>query len=178
MKLLLCKNVQNLGIVGDTVNVSAGYARNYLLPQRLATEPTELNIRRLAGARKVAEQEVARERARMEEAAKRLEGVEITVTARANEEGVLYGSVGRREIVAALAEEGHVVLPDHIALPAPIRRLDTVLVDVRFAADLHSQIKVWVVREKTGEGDDAEGPGAAGDEVGREAGADDDGRDE
>ena len=176
MKLLLCKNVQNLGIVGDTVNVSAGYARNYLLPQRLATEPTELNIRRLAGARKVAEQEVARERARMEEAAKRLEGVEITVSARANEEGVLYGSVGRREIVAALAEEGHVVLLDHVALPAPIRRLDTVLVDVRFAADLHSQIKVWVVREKTGEGDDAEG--VTTDEVGREAGADDDGRDE
>ena len=176
MKLLLCKNVQNLGIVGDTVNVSAGYARNYLLPQRLATEPTELNIRRLAGARKVAEQEVARERARMEEAAKRLEGVEITVTARANEEGVLYGSVGRREIVAALAEEGHVVLLDHVALPAPIRRLDTVLVDVRFASDLHSQIKVWVVREKTGEGGDAEG--ATTEEVGREADADEDGRDE
>jgi len=177
MKLLLCKNVQNLGIVGDTVNVSAGYARNYLLPQRLATEPTEVNVRRLAEARKVAEQEVVRERARMEEAAKRLEGVEITVSARANEEGVLYGSVGRREIVAALAEEGHIVLPDHVALPAPIRRLDTVLVDVRFASDLHSQIKVWVVREKSDEGDEAD-PGASGDEVGREAGADDDGRHE
>ena len=176
MKLLLCKNVQNLGIVGDTVNVSAGYARNYLLPQRLATEPTELNIRRLAGARKVAELEVARERARMEEAAKRLEGVEITVSARANEEGVLYGSVGRREIVAALAEEGHIVLPDHVALQTPIRRIDTVAVEVRFADDIRSQIKVWVVREKTGEGDDAEG--VTTDEVGREAGADDDGRDE
>ena len=177
MKLLLCKNVQNLGIVGDTVNVSMGYARNYLLPQRLATEPTAANVRKLAEARKVAEQEVARERARMEEAAKRLEGVEITVRARANEEGVLYGSVGRREIVAALAEEGHVVLVDHVALQAPIRRLDTFAVEVRFAADLRSQIKVWVVREKTGEGDEAD-PGAPGDEVGREAGGDDDGSDE
>src|SRR3990170_3058919 len=174
MKLLLCKNVQNLGIVGDTVNVSAGYARNYLLPQRLATEPTEVNVRRLAEARKVAEQEVVRERARMEEAAKRLEGVEVTVAARANEEGVLYGSVGRREIAAALAEEGHVVLPDHIALQHPIRRLDTFAVEVRFAGDLRSQIKVWVVREKTGEGDEADA--AVADEVGREAGADDDDR--
>lgn len=175
MKLLLCKNVHNLGIVGDTVSVSTGYARNYLLPQRLATEPTEANVRKLSEARKIAEQEVARERARMEEAAKRLEGVEITVRARANEEGVLYGSVGRREIVAALAEEGHVVLPDHVALQTPIRRLDTFSVDIRFATDLHSQIKVWVVREKTGEGDETDAGGA--DEVGREAGADDDGRD-
>ncbi len=177
MKLLLCKNVQNLGIVGDTVNVSAGYARNYLLPRRLATEPTELNVRRLAEARKVAELEVARERARMEEAARRLEGVEITVRARANEEGVLYGSVGRREIVAALAEEGHVVLPDHIALQHPIRRLDTFAVEVRFAGDLRSEIKVWVVREKTGDGSEADSD-APGNEVGREAGGDDDGRDE
>lgn len=176
MKLLLCKNVQNLGIVGDTVNVSAGFARNYLLPQRLATEPTDVNVRMLAEARKVAELEVARERARMEEAAKRLEGVEITVRARANEEGVLYGSVGRREIVAALADEGHVVLPDHVALQSPIRRLDTFAVEVRFASDLRSEIKVWVVREKTGEGDEADA--GMGDEVGREAGGDDDGRDE
>jgi len=177
MKLLLCKNVHNLGIVGDTVNVSAGYARNYLLPQRLATEPTEVNVRRLAEARKVAELEVARERARMEEAAKRLVGLEITVAARANEEGVLYGSVGRREIVAALAEEGHVVLPEHIALQTPIRRIDTVEVEVRFASDIRSLIKVWVVREKSGEGGEAD-PGTAGDEVGKEAGADDHAYDE
>ncbi len=176
MKLLLCKNVQNLGIVGDTVNVSAGYARNYLLPRRLATEPTDVNVRRLAEARKVAELEVARERERMEEAAKRLEGVEVTVRARANEEGVLYGSVGRREIVAALAEEGHVVLPDHIVLQQPIRKLDTFMIDVRFAGDLRSQIKLWVVREKSGEGDEGQA-GEAG-EVGKEAGGDDEGRDE
>ena len=63
MKLLLTKNVTHLGIVGDVVNVSAGYARNYLLPRRLATEPSDVNVKRLAEARKVAEAEMARERA-------------------------------------------------------------------------------------------------------------------
>ena len=170
MKLLLCKNVQNLGIVGDTVNVSAGYARNYLLPQRLATEPTEVNVRRLVEARKVAEQEVARERGRMEEAAKRLEGVEVTVRARANEEGVLYGSVGRKEIAHALAEEGHGIVPEYIALAAPIRRLDTVPVEVRFSTDLKTTIKVWVVREKAGEDGEEEGAAATAAAAGMEAG--------
>lgn len=167
MKLLLTKNVTHLGIVGDVVNVSNGYARNYLLPRRLATEPSDTNMRRLAEARKVAEIELARERAHMEEAVKRIEAVEVTVRAKANEDGVLYGSVGRKEIAAALAEEGHIVLVEHIALPAPIRRLDTVPVEIRFAADLKAMIKVWVVREK----DDEEGEETPeGAESGMEAG--------
>jgi len=59
MKLLLCQNVAKLGIVGDVVNVSRGYARNYLVPQGLATEPTEVNMRALAEARRAAEEELS-----------------------------------------------------------------------------------------------------------------------
>ncbi len=175
MKLLLTKTVSQLGIVGDVVNVSAGYARNYLIPRRLATEPTDANMRRLAEARKQAELELARERKLMEEIVQRLEGVEVTVSARANEEGVLYGSVGRKEIAAALAEEGHGVPPENIALTTPIRRLDTVPVEVRFAGDLRAMIKVWVVREKMDEGEET-GPEVA--PAGKEAGEHDDHRDE
>jgi large subunit ribosomal protein L9 len=175
MKLLLTKSVPQLGIVGDVVNVSSGYARNYLIPRRLATEPTDANMRRLAEARKQAELELAKERARMEEMIQRLEGVEVTVSARANEEGVLYGSVGRKEIAAALADEGHVVLPEHIALTAPIRRIDTVPVEVRFSGDLRATIKVWVVREKV-EGEEA--PEEQTSQVGKEAGEDDNDRSE
>lgn len=179
MKLLLTKSVTHLGIVGDVVNVSAGYARNYLIPRHLATEPTDANMRRLAEARKVAELELARERTRMEEVIKRLEGVEVTVHARANEEGVLYGSVGRKEISHALSEEGHGVAPEHIALPAPIRRLDTVPVEVRFSADLKTTIKVWVVREKTGEeGEEPVVEAAATAAAGMEAGEHGDAREE
>lgn len=169
MKLLLCKNVSTLGIVGDVVDVNEGYARNYLLPRKLATEPTAGNMKRLAEARRHAEEELARERAILESIAKRLEGVEVTIRARANEDGVLYGSVGRREISAALAEEGHHVAVDQIQLHTPIRRLDNAEVELRFASDLRSTIKVWVVREKTGdEVEGEEGPQAAA--SGREAG--------
>ncbi len=176
MRLLLCKNIEDLGIVGDIVNVSSGYARNYLLPHHLATEPTKANMRKLAEARKAAEQEIALKRKQLEAAARRLEGAEVTVRARANEEGVLYGSVGRREIAAALLDDGHLVKPDHVMLHEPIRRLDNVAVEVRLAADLISTVKVWVVREKA-EGEGEEEP-AEGREAGTEAGADDDDRDD
>lgn len=169
MKLLLCKNVAALGIVGDVVDVNEGFARNYLLPRRLATEPTTANVRRLADARRQAEEEMARERAVLESIAKRLEGVEVTIRARANEDGVLYGSVGRRDISAALAEEGHHVAPEQIQLHTPLRRLDNVEVELRFASDLRSTIKVWVVREKTGEEGEEE-EGQQGSAAGREAG--------
>jgi len=136
MKLLLCKSVDRLGIVGDVVEVSNGYARNYLLPYGLATEPTQPNMRRLAEARKIAEKERSEERTRMEALAERLNGVEVTIPAKANEEGHLYGSVNKRDIALALEAEGYFVKPEHVLLEAPIRHLDNVAVDVRLADDL------------------------------------------
>lgn len=177
MKLLLCQNVDSLGIVGDVVEVSSGYARNYLLPQNLATEPTEANVRKLAEARRIAERVRAEQRTQLQRLAEALEGVEVTVRAKSNEEGHLYGSVGRREIAVALEEEGHFINPDHIQLDAPIRHLDTVTVDIRFADDLTSSIKVWVVRDKVeGEDDSADDetePSAGATSSGKEADNDD-----
>ncbi len=155
MKLLLCKNIDKLGIVGDVVTVPAGYARNYLLPHGLATEPTKGNMRRLAEARRIAERERAAERGRLEALCARLEDVEITLHAKANEEGHLYGSVGTKDIAAALDAEGYFLKPEQILLDTPIRNLDNRSVDIRLDADLTGTIKVWVVREKVdGEEDD------------------------
>lgn len=148
MKLLLCKNVETLGIVGDVVDVSMGYARNYLIPKGLATTPTKGNERRLAEARRLAELERSRLREQMEEWLARLEDVEITIHARANEDGVLYGSVGKKEVAAALAEEGYAVETKHVMLEAPLRQLDNTTVQIRYADDLQATVKVWIVREK------------------------------
>jgi len=157
MKLLLCKNVSPLGIVGDVVDVSAGYARNYLVPHGLATEPTQTNMRRLAKARREAEKERAAEHSRLEALAERMKSVEVTIHAKANEEGHLYGSVNKREIAAALETEGYFVKPEQVILEAPIRHLDTVMVDLRLVDDVRTSIKVWVVREKEeGEEDEEE----------------------
>jgi large subunit ribosomal protein L9 len=173
MKLLLTKTIDKLGIVGDVVNVKPGYARNYLLPHGLATEPTAGNVRRLAEARKQAELERIRQREMLEAYAKKIEGVEVTVRAKANEDGLLYGSVGPREIAAALSAEGHAVLPEHIHIASPIRHLDKVAVEVRLGEGIRTNINVWVVREK-GEGEEGE-PEQAGPAAGRtEAGSNDD----
>ena len=171
MKLLLRQTVSPLGIVGDVVDVADGYGRNYLLPQRLAVEPTEANVRSLVEARKEAERERAAERSMLKRIAARLADVEVTIKARANEDGVLYGSVGRKDIAAALDEEGHAVSPDQVLLADPIRMLDNVVVDIRLADDLHASVKVWVVRELI-EGEESEGGEAL---AGKEAGSDGDG---
>lgn len=154
-KLLLCRNVPQLGIVGDVVEVSTGFARNFLLPQGLATEPTKGNVRRLAGARRQAEEERIRERRMLESLAERLEGVEITIHAKANEEGVLYGSVGPRDIARALHDEGFPIEADHVAMRTPIRHLDNQAVELRLGEGLRPSVKVWVVREKS-EGEEEE----------------------
>lgn len=159
MKLLLCKNVDHLGIVGDVVEVAPGYARNYLVPHGLATEPTDANMRRLAEARKQAEEERSKRLAVLEDLAKNIEGTELTIRAKANEDGVLYGSVSTKEILAALHEEGYTTLEaSQINLGDPIRHLDNVTVDLKLSQDIRTSIKVWVVREKV-EGEEEAGEG-------------------
>ncbi|MFQ5461572.1 MAG: 50S ribosomal protein L9 [Phycisphaerae bacterium] len=180
MKLLLCKTVDKLGIVGDVVEVAPGYGRNYLVPYGLATTPTDANMRALAEARKIAEQERAHQLAQLKALAERLDGAEVTIRARANEQGHLYGSVGAREIAAALVEEEFFVDAQQIVLTDPIRELDNVSVEVKLG-DHVVTVKVWVVREKVeGEEDeereanhDAESIGPT--DSGMEAGSDGDG---
>lgn len=154
MKLLLTKDVDSLGYVGDVVEVKTGYARNYLLPQHLATEPTDANMRRLADERKQAEASRRTIREAQMALAETLKDVEVTIAAAANEEGVLYGSVGPREVSAALKDEGHVIEPSQVQLHEPIKHLDNVLVEVKLADDIVTQVKVWVVRSKGTEIDD------------------------
>ncbi len=156
MKLLLTKDISHLGIVGDVVDVSAGYARNYLLPQRLATAATDANMRALAEERKLAEERRRVARDGMMKAADRLRDVEVTISAAANEEGVLYGSVGPREIASALRDEGHDVDASKISLEANIRRLDKVTAQVKFLDDITVDVKVWVVRSQAAPGADDE----------------------
>ena len=148
MELLLKKDVPKLGIVGDVVQVAPGYARNYLLPQDIATQATEANIRGLADERLKAEERRRLARESLVQAAESLRNVEVTIAAAANDEGVLYGSVGSREVAAALRDEGHTIDASSIDLHDPIRRLDNITVTVRFGDDITTEVKVWVVRSQ------------------------------
>ncbi|GAF74876.1 unnamed protein product, partial [marine sediment metagenome] len=145
MKVLLRRNVSNLGTIGEVVDVKGGYARNYLLPQRLAVEPTKANVKTVEADKQRYLEELARERQALELRAESIRGKEITITARANEEGHLYGSIGPAQIVAAMAETGVFLESSHIVLDEPIRKLDKYDVTVRLAEGITATIHVWVV---------------------------------
>ena len=147
MKLLLLEDVRKLGHVGDVVDVKAGYARNYLLPQRLATEPTDENMRAIEDKRKAAAAERARRLKEFNELAERMTDVSVTIEAAANEEGTLYGAVHAKDIAGALNAQGFPVRADQVMIDSPIRTLDNRMVTLEFTDELRTQVKVWVVRE-------------------------------
>jgi large subunit ribosomal protein L9 len=141
-KLLLTESVKNLGRVGDLVEVSPGYARNYLLPHHLAVEPTPGNVKKIELRRKEIERLEAAKRSQQEAIIKQLATVEVTLERKANEQGHLFGSVSATDIAHALQIQG--VQADDILLPGRLDRIDAYLVKVRFADDLVAEVKVWV----------------------------------
>ncbi len=145
MKVLLRRNISMLGRIGDVVEVKPGYARNYLLPQELAVVPSPGNLKAVEAERQQYLDQLAAQRAETEAKAEAVRGKEVTIAARANEEGHLYGSVGPAQIIAALAEEGVFLEADNIALDSPIRQLDKYDIEVVFGEDVKSMIHVWVV---------------------------------
>ena len=137
-------------------------------------------MRALAEERKRAEERRRTLREARVALAEELKEIEVTIAAAANPDGVLYGSVGPREISAALKEEGYEIQASDINLHTPIKRLDNVMVQVRLAADVESEVKVWVVRSRGTEGleeaaeteDGEEEEDRDGSEPGMEAGED------
>jgi large subunit ribosomal protein L9 len=144
VKLLLTESVKNLGRVGDLVDVSPGYARNYLLPQNLAVEPTPNNIKKIEARRKEIERIEAEKRAQQAEVIKKLAGVEVAMERKCNEQGHLFGSVSATDIAKCLVSQNYAVEADDILLPGKLDRIDSYLVKVRFADDLVAEVKVWV----------------------------------
>jgi large subunit ribosomal protein L9 len=148
MRVLLCEDVSELGWLGDVVEVSTGYARNYLLPQRLAIVPTEANLKSLAKekARRSEQRKVAEQR--LAEVAAAVEGAEAVVAAKANEQGVLFGSVGPREIALNLREQGFEVADDVVKLPEHIKEVGTHSVSLKFAKEVTATVSVVVVAKQ------------------------------
>lgn len=145
MKVLLRKNVRKLGVIGDIVDVKNGYARNYLIPRHLGVAPTAGNIRRVEEDKARYLAELAKQREELAARARLIEGREVTISARANAEGHLYGSIGPAQIAAAMSETGVFVEPAEVQLPEPIRQLDKYDVTLELAEDITAVIHVWVV---------------------------------
>lgn len=147
MKVILTETIESLGIIGSEVSVAKGYARNYLLPQGKAMESTPQNRKRLEQERAKFELQIAKEKAFAEEMAKRLEGVECTVKAKTSDEETLYGSVGIRDIIDALAEQGVQIEKRMLLLKEPIKKIGSYGVAVRVYRDVEPEITVHIVPE-------------------------------
>jgi len=145
MKVLLRRNVAKLGKIGEVVEVKPGYARNYLLPQQIAVEPTQANLRAIEIQKQQYLQELARVKADLQARADLINGREITLSVRANEEGHLYGSVGPAQVAAALAEQGAVIEPENIVLDAPIRQVGKYDIEVRFDEEIKAAVQLTVL---------------------------------
>jgi large subunit ribosomal protein L9 len=148
VELLLLRNVENLGIVGDIVKVRAGYARNYLLPHALAEHPTEAKIEALKEARAKALAELAAQRALREETIGKLNGVSIKLTRSCNDQGVLYGSITQRDIADALVNAGYAVDMRAVRLAAPFRRIGSYTCTIQFDRDLRADITIDVAADR------------------------------
>jgi large subunit ribosomal protein L9 len=165
MNLLLQRNVDKLGRIGEVVDVARGYGRNYLLPQGLAVELTPDNLNRFETMKRrliAIEQET---KDKMVVLAKELEKASCTIIANASEEGHLYGSVNARDIAQQLAADGFQVEQKSILLEQPIKELGIYMVKVRLHPDVECQMKVWVVKggeaAAAGEAPEAETPEGA-----------------
>ncbi|MFM1803678.1 MAG: ribosomal protein [Planctomycetota bacterium] len=149
VELLLLRNVENLGIVGDIVTVRAGYARNYLLPHALAEHPTDEKVEALKEARAKALAELAAQRALREETVAKLEGISIKLVRSCNDQGVLYGSIAQRDIADALIAAGYAVDIRAVRLAAPFRRIGSYTCTIQFERELKVDIAIEVAADRT-----------------------------
>lgn len=161
VKLLLIENVEGQGIVGDVVSVRVGFARNFLLPRGLATEPSEDLVKQLAGKRADAQKALAEQRKQREQLIGKLEGVEITLVRACNDMGILYGAITQQEVAAQLTEKGFAVKPRDIRIPQAIKRVDNYDIHVKLDTDLDATIKLHVQADRKLEKLEEETHGAA-----------------
>src|ERR1700761_7082807 len=125
VKLLLKESVKNVGKVGDLVEVSSGYARNFLLPKDLAVQPTPGNVKKVEERRKEVERQEREKREQQAALIKQLAGVEVTLERRSNDQGPLFGSVTATDIAKGLQSQGFNIEASDVNLPGKLDRIDT-----------------------------------------------------
>ena len=147
MEVILREHVDNLGRRGDIVKVAEGYARNFLLPRKLALAVTEANKRQIERERAAAEARDAEERSGAEAVAQRINALEIEIARRVGENNTMYGSVTTADVAAALHAKGFEVEKRKITLHDPIKSVGEHVIPVKIHRDVTAQVKVKVVPE-------------------------------
>ena len=152
VEVLLREHVRDLGKCGDIVKVAPGYARNFLLPRRVAVEATEDNKKAMLRRRAVLDAEEAKRSAELEARIAALAGVVVRTSGKADEGGHLYGSVNAGTVAGLLAAQGHVFDEKSVRLDTPIKQVGAHAVKIHVHGDRFAEVQVIV---------DAEGAPAA-----------------
>jgi large subunit ribosomal protein L9 len=147
VKVILTETLPSLGTAGTVVEVTRGYARNYLIPQGKALEATAVNLARFESQLTRIRQQTDKEKETALELAARLAEVSLTIPQRVGESERLYGSVTNVVIAQALEEHGFTVDRRQLELDEPIKRLGSYMVSVRLAPEVKVQVRVEVVPE-------------------------------
>jgi large subunit ribosomal protein L9 len=148
MEVILLEKVHNLGKLGDRVKVRPGYARNYLIPGRMAVPATGANVQKLEAMRVELERKQTEALAGAQARAAALKDTVVTITARAGDEGKLFGSVGTADIAESLGKAGTQVEKREVRLPnGPLRTVGDHTVELHLHADVTVAITVRVIPE-------------------------------
>ena len=146
-RILLREDVDDLGARGEIVRVRAGYARNYLLPRKLAVEATSSNVKQIEGERAALLKKEASERTTAEGQAEQVSKLVLEFKRKSGEQGALYGSVTSMDIAEALQERGYEIDRHRLHLREPIKRLGDFRVPLRLHREVSIDLQVKVLPE-------------------------------
>jgi large subunit ribosomal protein L9 len=159
MKVLLKEHIEGVGHLGDVLEVSDGFARNYLLPRKKAIEASERNVKEFEHHKRIMAEKARKEKLELETFAKQISAVSLSFTVKAGRDGKIFGSVTSKDIEEGLAGKGVTVDRKKIHLAHPIKSLGTVAVPVKLHRDVTATVSVEVVKhhEEAPEAEAAEG---------------------
>ena len=147
MKVILKEDVQNLGQQGDVVEVKSGYARNYLMPQKLAILFTKQQKKSIEEAQRVEERKLEREKDQLESVLKQVEDLSLSLKMQSEEDSKLFGSVTKLDIVKLLEENGITIDKKYVDLSSPIKTLGEHKVNIVFTKEMSASFTLSVEKE-------------------------------
>lgn len=147
MKIILRQDHESLGKTGDVIEVKTGFARNFLIPNKLAYPAKPNYVRMMTEESRQKQQRIRKEKSAAEELAAKLAAVSVTIQVSVGEEDKMFGAVTSQDIADALKEQNHEIDRRKIVLDEPIKALGIHEVPIKLFTDVEANIKVWVVKE-------------------------------
>ncbi|TMA74466.1 MAG: 50S ribosomal protein L9 [Deltaproteobacteria bacterium] len=148
MKVILTKDLENVGKAGALVDVKPGFGRNYLLPRQLAMPATAKNIRQLEHEKSGILARAARQRTSMDAMAKKISAIQLKFTRKVGEQDKLFGSVTSKDVHDRLVEQGYEIDRKQIHLPEPLKTIGDHEVEVKLHPDVTAKLKVAIAAEQ------------------------------